>query len=246
MTRLRRSRLPGQSRIYSGMPLLTRIPVQCDHCGYTWELERSRSIEVANGNTIRFAPGSIDVTCPQCGTEGVNYTIPTATATAKGIRGFFAVLRSVSPTTEDLEILFAISRQAKESGAETEAIAEQIKTSIPRLRPVAEWMLSERGTGAAAWITVLLTCLALIAALRPTSTAPPVHQTVVIECPSGDGQEIIALLEQIAGELQSNSKAPNTVGPSLEPEPENLSTGHDSKSKNPSEPPRNITTDRAG
>jgi rubredoxin len=216
------------------MPLLTSIPVQCDYCGYTWELELSRSIEAANGDTITFAPGSIDVMCPLCGTEGVNYTTPTANVTTEGIRGLFAVLRSVSATTKDLQTLVAVSLEAKESGAETEAIAEQIKTSIPRLKPVAEWMLSEKGMGVATWITMLLTFLALMAALRPTSTAPPASQTVVIECPSGDEQEIISLLQQIAGELHSDSKAPNTVGPSLGPGPENLPTGHDSESKNPS------------
>jgi rubredoxin len=216
------------------MPVLAMIPVQCDHCGYTWALELPHSIKAANGDTITFAPGSIDVTCPQCGTRGVNYTTPTANVTTEGILGLFAVLRSVSATTEDLQTLVAVSLEAKENGAEPEAIAEKIKTSIPRLKPVAEWMLSEKGMGVATWITMLITLLALMAALRPASTAPPARQPAVIECPSGHEQEIISLLQQIASELQSASKAPSTVGPSLAPGSENLPTGHDSESKNPS------------
>lgn len=217
------------------MPLLAKIPVQCDHCGLTWELELPRSIEVANGDTITFAPGSIDVICPQCRTRGINYTAPTVTATAKGIRGLFAVLRSVSPSVEDLKILLAIALEAKESGAQTEAFAEQIKTSIPRLGPIANWMLSEKGTSVATWITVLVAVLTLIVTVKATSAAPVSQQTVVIECPSGEEQEISALLEQIANELQSNLKASSTmVGPRIEPNLENPPDAHRSESKDAS------------
>ncbi len=124
------------------------------------------------------------------------------------------MLRSVSPTTEDLEALAAIALQAKERGDETEVVAEQIRTSIPRLRPVADWLVSQQGVGMATWITVLLTLLALIVTIKSatsTTQAPISHQTIVIECPSGEEQEISRLLEQINDELRSEWKSGDTI-----------------------------------
>jgi hypothetical protein len=206
------------------MPDVTKVLVRCYHCGYRWKLPLQQPIiGVASGDTIIFAPRSIDVECPECGTRGVNYTETTATVTAEGIRGLWALLRSISLTDDDLEKLATIALEARESGTKAEAIAERIRTSIPRLRPVFAWITSQEGGSTGQWIGVLIALAALIIAIKGPATAPVQHPTIVIEYPSGEEH----LLEQIADELKSALKAPNTaVGPQVEPKPENSPDGH--------------------
>jgi hypothetical protein len=219
------SSCPG--RLYSGMPNLTKVPVQCYHCGYRWELPlRQPIIGAANGDTITFAPCSIDVECPRCETQGVNYTATTAAVTAEGIRGLFAILRSVSLTDEDLEKLSTIALEARENGTKAEVVAQQIKTSIPRLRPVFAWITSQGSGSVGQWVGVLIGLAALIIAVKGTATAPVQRPTIIYECPSGEMQNISNLLGQIADELRSAVKSSNTAGRShVEPQPENPQDG---------------------
>lgn len=213
------------------MPSVASIPAQCDNCGHNWELALQCSIELSNGNTISFAPGSVRGTCPQCGTQGVNLATTSATSTGKGIRGLFTVLGTVSANAEDLEQLTAIAFAAKESGAGNAEVAEQIRTSIPRLRPLADWLLSPqgKGVGVATWMMLIVTVWMLILTLKSTSSAPatpptpapdaPISQpTIIINCPYSQEQEINELVEQLAREIQLNIKDSEIIDQSP-PEP---------------------------
>jgi hypothetical protein len=198
------------------VPILQNLRVRCDRCGFTWKYSLGSSIEVANGNTITFAPGSIQDTCSNCGAQGINVKAPTATATTKEIRGLFAVLQTVSASTEDFEHLAEIAYAAKQSRAEVAELAEQIKTSIPSLQAVGNWMQSKEGQSAAQWITVLLTVLMLIISLAtPSPTTIPASR-IIVQCPSDKEQEIEVqeiryLLEQIAREIRSDLKTPKSA-----------------------------------
>jgi hypothetical protein len=202
------------------MPV-TSIPVQCDGCGHVWDHSLQLSIQVNNGDTISFAPGSVRGMCPQCGALGINLAMPSATATNKGIRGLLAVLRAVPAAPEDLERLTQIALAAKESGAGNAVVAEQIRTSIPSFKPLADWLLSPqgRGIGVATWLMLLATIFMLVVTLRsdPTVPAPhstptaPTSQTIIINCPSGQERETDDLLEHIAHEIgELKDSAPHT------------------------------------
>jgi rubredoxin len=207
---------------------VTKVLVRCDHCGYSWRLPLQQPIIGAvNGDTIIFAPCSIDVKCPECGTQGVNYTEITADVTDESIRGLFALLRSASLTDEDVEKLATIASDARKSDTKPEALVELIKTSIPRLRPVLAWINSQGSGSVAGWIGVLLALVMLIITVKGQATAPVQRPTIIIECPSGEEQQISDLFGQIADELRSALKASNTaVGPQVEPRPKNPPDGH--------------------
>jgi hypothetical protein len=127
-----------------------------------------------------------------------------------------------SPSTEDLDKLRKIALAAEERGAENAEVAEQIRTSIPRLRAVADWMLSAEGTSVATWIMLLVEVLMpFIMAVTSTSPAPAPNSTIIVQCPSGEQQEIKHLHEQIARELRPDSKVSSTPTdrrPELRPE----------------------------
>jgi hypothetical protein len=187
---------------------VTSIPAQCDNCGHTWDHALEISIQTNNGDTLSFAPGSVRGICPECGALGVNVRMLSTTATGQGIRGLLAVLRSAEP--EDLERLTKIALAAKESGAGNAEVAEQIRTSIPRLRPVADWLLSPQGAALAAWVAVLIAVLVWVTTRTPSSPAPdshpapkaPTSQTVIVNCPDGQERMTRDLLEQIAREVR--------------------------------------------
>lgn len=190
------------------------FPTQCDHCSFTWEYElQQASIEVGVGGTISFAPGAIQARCPRCGAVGVNAKTSSGTVTAKGIRGLLAVLRTVSASTNDFERLAEIARAAHESGVGPAQVAEQINASIPRLKAVGKWVLSQESGTVAAWIAALVAVLMFILSLTDKSPAPTPAPTVVIQCGPGDEQEIKGLFEQLSREIRSDVK------PSSEPLP---------------------------
>jgi hypothetical protein len=169
---------------------MTSVPVQCDNCGHAWDHPLQCAIQVANGDTLTFAAGSIHSTCPQCGAEGVNFSATSATSTGKGIRGLLAVLQSISANTADLETLTKIAVAARRSGAGNAEVAQQIRASAPRLQALGNWMLSDEGQRYAPWLTFLITFLALvvmtvdgIAAAIDASTVPAPRSTIVVQCP---------------------------------------------------------------
>lgn len=186
------------------------LPVQCGSCGFTWECELGQaSIELANGNTITFAPGAIQTTCPSCGARGVNDKTSSGAVTAKGIRGLLAVLRTVPASPADYEQLIALIVKAQLSGAKPIQVAEQINTSIPQLKPVGKWVLSQESGTAAAWIAALVAVLTLILGMIDKSPAPPptpAPSIVIQQCAPGYAQEFQNLLKQISREIGSSSK----------------------------------------
>jgi hypothetical protein len=113
--------------------------------------------------------------------------------------------------TEDLERLTEIALAAKESGAGNAEVAEQIRTSIPRFRPLADWLLSSQGVGVATWLMLFIT---IWVALRPSPSAPASQPappsppapgpTLVINCPDGRQREVEDLIDQIAREFRGN------------------------------------------
>jgi len=166
---------------------------------------------VANGDTITVSPRAINVECPKCGTKVVNHTATTVNVTGESLRGFFALLESL--TSADLKELARIAAEASESGADADVIAERIKTSIPSLRPILAWMISQQGQGVGTWIQVLLTVLVMIMPMQGSgaATAPVEYPVIIIENQSGEEQQINDLQQQIA-ELRSawNAEAPAT------------------------------------
>lgn len=173
--------------------------MRCYECDHAWH-QPLGPIMAANGDTITVAPRAINVECPKCGTQVVNDTTTTVHVTGESLRGFFALLRSL--TSADLEELATIAAQANESGASADAIAEQIKKSIPSLRPILARLTSQQ---AAAWIAVILMVVQIIISLTGTgSAAAPVQRsTIIMECPSGEEQQIEDLLGQMTDELKS-------------------------------------------
>jgi hypothetical protein len=141
----------------------------------------------------------------------MNLAMPSATSTGNEMRGLFAVLRTVSPDAEDLERLTRIALAAKESGAGNAEVAEQIKTSIPRLKPLADWLLSPQGAALAAWLAVLASVWMLIVTLKASPPAQdsqpkpiaPTSQTIIVNCPYDQEQMTRDLLGQIAREIRS-------------------------------------------
>ena len=195
------------------MPNVTTVWVRCYECGHRWHQPLGHPIiGAANGDTITVVPRAINVECPECGTQVVNYTATAVHVTGESIRGFFALLQSL--TSEDIKKLATIAAEATESGASTEAIAERIKASIPSLRPVLAPLTSPVVT---AWIAILLMVAQIIISVKGTSPAvsPAQRPAIIIECPSGEEQKISDLLGQIAGQLKSAlnaSEAAATAG----------------------------------
>ena len=215
-------------RLHLGVSNVTKVLVRCDHCGHRWRLPLQQPIIGAvNGDAIIFAPRSIDVKCPECGTRGVNYTETRADVTGETIRGLFALLRSASLTDEDIEKLATIASDARKSDTKPEALVELIKTSVPRLSPALAWITSQESASVAAWIAVLIALVTLIITVKGQVAAPVQQPTIVLECPSGEEQKISDLFGQIADELRSTLKASNTaVGPQVETRPKNPPDGH--------------------
>lgn len=189
------------------MPTVTSIPAQCDNCGHTWDHGLQLSIQVANGNTLSFAPGSVRGMCPKCASVGINVAWLSATSTGQEIRGLLAVLRSAD--AEDLERLTRIALAAKESRADNAEVAEQIRTSIPSLRPLADWLLSPQGAALAAWLAVLIMVVMWVTTRTPSSSAPDSHPTpnapasqIIINCPPGHERQARDLAEIIAREIR--------------------------------------------
>lgn len=194
------------------MPTVAKLLVRCDHCGRRWQLPLHHPIiGAANGDTIMFAPRSIDVECPECGTRVVNYMETRADVTCESIRGLFALLRSASLTDKDIEKLATIASDARKNDTEPEALIEKIKISVPRLRPVLTWITSQESASIAAWITVLIALVTLIITVKGQPSAPAQQPTIILECPSGEAQKISDLFGQIADELRSDLKASNTA-----------------------------------
>jgi hypothetical protein len=214
--------------LHSGMSNVTEILVGCYHCGHMWRQPLQQPvIGAVNGDTITFAPRSIDVKCPECGTRGVNYTETTVNVTGESIRGLFALLRSASLTGEDIEKLATIASDARKSDTKPEVLVELIKTSVPRLRPALAWITSQESASVAAWIAVLIALVTLVVTVKGQAAAPVQQPTIVLECSSGEEQKISDLFGQIANELRSALKASNTaVGPQVEPRPKNPPDGH--------------------
>jgi hypothetical protein len=125
-----------------------------------------------------------------------------------------AVLRTVSANAEDLERLTQIALAAKESGAGNAEVAEQIRTTIPRLKPVADWLLSPQGAALAAWLAVIVAVI--IRVTTPTSSSPapdshpappaPTSQTLIINCPRDQEDAIRDLFEQAIHEIHAELK----------------------------------------
>jgi hypothetical protein len=185
---------------------VTTILVRCYECDHTWHQPLRHPVIAANGDTITVVPRAINVECPECGAQVVNYTATTVHVTGESIRGFFALLRSL--TSADLEELATIAAKARESGTSTETVAEQIKSSIPSLRPVLAWITSQEGTSVATWIGALLALVTAIITIKGSGSVATTVQrpAIIIECPSGEEQQINYLLQQAADELKSASK----------------------------------------
>jgi hypothetical protein len=194
------------------MPDVTTILVRCNKCHHAWHQSLSIGIIGANnGDTITVSPRAINVECPKCQTQVVNRSTTTANVTGESLHGFIALLKPL--TSAELEELAAIIGEASESGASADVIAERIKTSIPSLRPILAWMISQQGAGVGTWIQVLLTVLVMIMPMQGSGapTAPVEYPVIIIENQSGEEQQINDLQRQIA-ELRSawNAKAPAT------------------------------------
>jgi hypothetical protein len=193
------------------MPDVTTILVRCDGCHHAWHQPLSVGIRVNNGDTITVVPHALNVKCPKCGTQVINRATTTANVTGESLRGFIALLKPLTST--ELEELAAIIGEASESGANADVIAERIKTSIPSLRPIIAWMISQQGQGVGTWIQVLLTVLVMIMPMQGSgaATAPVEYPVIIIENQSGEEQQINDLQQQIA-ELRSawNAEAPAT------------------------------------
>ena len=205
---------------------MTKILVGCYHCGHMWPQPLQQPvIGAANGDTITFAPRSIDVKCPECGTRGVNDTESTVNVTGESIRGLFALLRSASLTGEDIEKLATIASDATKSDTKPEVLVDLLETSVPRLRPALAWINSQESVPVGTWILVLLTLVLLAISVKGQAAAPVqqttiVQTTIVLGCPSGEEQKISDLFGQMADELRSAMKASNiVVGPQVEPRP---------------------------
>lgn len=199
------------------MPNVTGIKVRCSDCDHNWELPFSAPIIGAStGDEITVPPGWIKVECPRCHVVGTNPTETKAQVTGEEVRGLFAVLRSVSLTGDDIRKLSTIATEAKESGSRPEEVAEQIKNSIPRLRPVLTWMSEYESVGT--WLLVLIGLATLIVTIEMAtpSQSQSQSQSIVIESPSGEEH----LLEQIVDELRSALKASSaTDGQHFETKP---------------------------
>jgi hypothetical protein len=194
------------------MPDVTTILVRCNVCHHAWHQPLSIGIIGANnGDTITVSPHALNVECPKCGTQVVNRATTTANVTGESLRGFIALLKPL--TSAELEELAAIMGEASESGASADVIAERIKTSIPSLRPILAWMISQQGAGVGTWIQVLLTVLMMIMTMQGSgaATAPVEYPVIIIENQSGVEQQINDLERQIA-ELRSawNAESPAT------------------------------------
>lgn len=181
---------------------MTTMLVRCYECDHTWQ-QPLLPILAANGDTITVAPRAINVECPECGTQVVNHTATTVHVTGASMRGFFALLQSL--TSEDVRKLATIAARARENGTSTEVVAEQIKTSIPSLRPVLAPLTSPV---VVAWITILLTVVQIMISVKGASpaVAPVQRPAIILEYPSVEEQTMNDLLQQIADELKSASK----------------------------------------
>lgn len=177
------------------MPRVTTVLVRCYECGRTWQQPlRHPIIGAVNGDTIRLEPGSISLECPRCRAQVANYITSEVHVTGKTIQGFFALLQSASPA--DLEKLARIAAAARKNGSSTDEITEEIKRSIPSLRPLLAWMYSQEGVATATWISTLLTLLAFIFAIE--APAPVERPVIIIEHSSGEERQIDNLILQVA------------------------------------------------
>jgi hypothetical protein len=183
------------------VPNVTTILVRCYECDHTWHQRLQIGIIGAvNGDTITVLPRAINVECPECGAKVVNHTATTVNVTGETIRGFFALLRSL--TSADLKEIARIAAEASENEASAEAVAERIKASIPSLRPVLARLNSPQGTQ---WITILLVLVQIALSVTGVGSTPPAVQrpVIIIESPSGEEQQTNDLLRQIVEELRS-------------------------------------------
>lgn len=209
-------------RLNLGMPTVTGILVRCSDCGHKWQLTFSVAIIASTGDEITAPPGSINVECPRCGMVGTNHTETKAEITGEEVRGLFAVLRSVSLTGDDLRKLATIAAEAKEGGSRPEEVAEKIKTSIPRLRPVLTW-IAENNISISTWLALLAALVMPIVGPEIAAILWPPTTAIVVESPSGEEH----LLAQIANELRSALKASSaTDRPHAEPKQGSPSDSH--------------------
>jgi hypothetical protein len=187
-----------------------------------WHLPLSAPITASNGDRISFPSGWIKVECPVCGTVGVNDKETRAEVVSKEIRVLYAILRSVSLKNDDLRKLAAIAVAAKESGSGPEEVAEQIKTAVPRLKPVLAW-IAENNISIATWLALLAALVMPIVDPEIAAALWPPTTIVVVESPAGEEH----VLEQIARELRSSLDTSSATGSAaVEPKPGGRSDGH--------------------
>lgn len=183
--------------------------MRCMKCGRRYNDPTLYSTEGANARITAYGNRT---RCPRpgCGgfgrqlIEGEFEVTPSGTWTPLA-----SALANPEVTAGDLEKLGEIVRTARDSGVDKETLAEQLRSTLPRLAPVADFINSVHGDRLAVWLTVILTVLGpLIVAKSVPTPAPSVTTTVnvVVQQP---GQEQIDELvrEALAAQAHARNEA---------------------------------------
>jgi hypothetical protein len=134
------------------------LPMRCHRCGVAWF--QDNFIHVEGGGSVTVTGSSFVTNCPKCGakvTKSGSWEV-----TSQGWRPLLVALRTPSARREDYEALAAMLRSAQQSERSRDELAADIKSSVPTLGGVADFIKALNTDRIATWIVVILTVITFI------------------------------------------------------------------------------------
>lgn len=156
----------------------------CPSCGLRFDAE---NLIRADGGTAQITLTDISVDCPRCGASAKQVVQGNFAVSEDGTwRHLAAALVSSEATTRDYEELVSVLRSAQALGLPKEEVARTVRSRVPHLAAIADFLGSQRGDRVALWLTVIIAVMAYFTspATEPPTPSPPPSVTVVVQQPS--------------------------------------------------------------